>query len=171
MSPRLVIGDITTAEVDAIVNAANERMLGGGGVDGAIHRAAGPALLEACRAVPAVNGVRCPTGEARITPAGALKARYVIHTVGPVYHASPDPQGLLRAAYRNSFTLAHEHGCRSVACPAISCGAFAYPVAEAAHIALSTSRESPFVDVDIRFYLFDQSMYDVWAEVMDSLAD
>ena len=98
----LVVGDITRARVDAIVNAANTTLLGGGGVDGAIHRAAGPALLAACEALPAVDGERCPVGEARITTAGDLPARFVIHTVGPVYHSDPDPAGRLAAANTNS---------------------------------------------------------------------
>lgn len=170
MTARLVIGDITTAEVDAIVNAANQRMLGGGGVDGAIHRAAGPALLAACREVPAVDGIRCPTGEARITPAGALQARYVIHTVGPVYNSSSDPRGLLGAAYRNSFTLALQHDCRTLACPAISCGVFGYPLEEAASVALETSRDPAFAQLDIAFYLFDKTTYAVWDGVRQALA-
>src|SRR6056297_1876163 len=116
----VVVKDITTLRVDAIVNAANSSLLGGGGVDGAIHRAAGPELLEACRSLPAVDGVRCPVGEARITPAGRLKARHVIHTVGPVYHDDPDPAGRLASAYRTSLELAVAHGCRQVAFPAIS---------------------------------------------------
>jgi O-acetyl-ADP-ribose deacetylase (regulator of RNase III) len=169
VNTRLVIGDITTAEADAIVNAANERMLGGGGVDGAIHRAAGPALLDACRAVPAVGGIRCPTGEARITVAGNLRARHVIHTVGPVYAASTEPHTLLAAAYRNSFTLAVQHGCRTLACPAISCGVFGYPLQEAAEIALGTCQGADFAGLDITFYLFDASVYAVWDTVRRSL--
>jgi O-acetyl-ADP-ribose deacetylase (regulator of RNase III) len=130
-------GDITRLEVDAIVNAANERMLGGGGVDGAIHRAAGPELLEACRAIAEVKpGVRCPTGEARITPGFRLPARYVIHTVGPVWrggrHGEPEQ---LAACYRSSLALARDRGVRSIAFPAISCGAYGYPPDQAATIA------------------------------------
>jgi O-acetyl-ADP-ribose deacetylase (regulator of RNase III) len=169
VNAKLVIGDITTAEVDAIVNAANERMLGGGGVDGAIHRAAGPALLAACREVPAVNGIRCPTGEARITGAGNLRARHVIHTVGPVYTASAEPHTLLGAAYRNTFTLAVKHGCRTLACPAISCGVFGYPLEEAAEIALGSCQGAEFAALDITFYLFDQSVYEVWDTVRRTL--
>ena len=118
----LIQGDITTADVDAIVNAANPAMLGGGGVDGAIHRAAGRALLDACKQVKPVYGIRCPIGEARITPAGHLKARYVIHTVGPRYRMDDQPEELLRSAYRNSLLLALENHCKSIAFPAISCG-------------------------------------------------
>jgi len=167
----LIVGDITTAHVDAIVNAANPFMLGGGGVDGAIHRAAGPALLEACHQVAAVNGARCPTGEARITSAGNLKAQYVIHTVGPRYYADPNPAALLASAYRNSFALAVEHGCRSVAVPAISCGVYGYPLEEAAHIALEVSRAEACRNLDIRFYLFNQSTCEVWAGVYRELTD
>ena len=131
-------GDITTLAVDAIVNAANQQMLGGGGVDGAIHRAAGPELYEACLKVPEVRpGVRCPTGEARITPGFRLPAKFVIHTVGPVYydgqHGEPEK---LAACYRNSLALAAENGCASIAFPCISTGVYGYPLEEAAKIAV-----------------------------------
>ena len=121
---KVIQGDITTLAVDAIVNAANQVMLGGGGVDGAIHRAAGPELYKACLKVPEVRpGVRCPTGEARITPGFRLPAKYVIHTVGPVYrdgqHGEPEK---LAACYRNSLALAAENGCKSIAFPCISTG-------------------------------------------------
>lgn len=134
----VIRGDITTLDVDAIVNAANEQMLGGGGVDGAIHRAAGPELVNACRAVPEVApGVRCPTGEARITPGFLLKARHVIHTVGPVWRGGTEGEPrLLSCAYRNSLLLAQEHGLRSIAFPAISCGVYGYPAPLAAGIAV-----------------------------------
>ena len=136
----VVSADITTLVVDAIVNAANQRMLGGGGVDGAIHRAAGKQLLEACRAVPEVRpGVRCPTGEARITPGFNLPAKFVIHTVGPVYHDGQSGEAdLLAGCYRNSLALAVENGARSIAFPAISCGVYGYPIDEAARIAVNT---------------------------------
>lgn len=132
----VVRGDITKLEVEAIVNAANEALLGGGGVDGAIHRAAGPGLLEACRAIPEVRpGVRCPTGEARITPGFALPAQYVIHTVGPVWHGGEQGEpNLLASCYRESLALAESHGITSITFPAISCGVYGYPVAEAAEI-------------------------------------
>ena len=160
---RLVQGDITTARVDAIVNAANKVMLGGGGVDGAIHRAAGPALLEACRKVPEVDGVRCPTGEARITSAGALAARHVIHTVGPRYAIDPQPAVLLHSAYRNSFSLALANHCESLAVPAISCGVYGYPLDEAADIAFAVCAEAHFSELDIRFYLFGGAIFDIWS--------
>jgi len=137
----VVFGNITALAVDAIVNAANERMLGGGGVDGAIHRAAGPELLDACRAVPEVRpGVRCPTGESRITPGFRLPARHVIHTVGPVWRGgtSGEPD-LLASCYRSTLELAREHGVKSIAFPAISCGVFGYPVDRAATIAVDTT--------------------------------
>lgn len=133
-------GDITTVEVDAIVNAANQLMLGGGGVDGAIHRAAGPELREACRKIPLVRpNVRCPTGEARITPGFRLPASYVIHTVGPVWRGgkSGEPE-LLAACYASSLALATEYRLRSIAFPAISCGAYGYPVDDACSIAVET---------------------------------
>ena len=140
---RIIQANITTLSVDAIVNAANQRMLGGGGVDGAIHRAAGPELYEACLKVPEVRpGVRCPTGEARITPGFRLPAKFVIHTVGPVYrdgrHGEPD---LLAACYRNSLALAAENGCKSIAFPCISTGVYGYPIEDAAQIAVREVRE------------------------------
>lgn len=130
--------DITTLALDAIVNAANQRLLGGGGVDGAIHRAAGPRLLEACRAIPEVRpGVRCPTGESRITPGFDLPARYVIHAVGPVWSGggAGEPE-LLASCYRGALALAAERGCRTIAFPAISCGVYGYPVREACTVAV-----------------------------------
>ena len=138
----VVVGDITRLDVDAIVNAANPRMLGGGGVDGAIHRAAGPELVEACRAVPEVRpGVRCPTGEARLTPGFRLPAQHVIHTVGPVWHGGMKGEAeLLARAYRSSLAIAAEQGLDTVAFPAISTGVYAFPPEEAARIAVRTVR-------------------------------
>jgi O-acetyl-ADP-ribose deacetylase (regulator of RNase III) len=135
-------GDITTLAVDAIVNAANERMLGGGGVDGAIHRAAGPQLLEACRAIPEVRpGVRCPTGEARITSGFALPATYVIHTVGPVWQGGgANEDALLASCYRTSLDLAITHDVASIAFPAISCGVYGFPAERASAIAVREVR-------------------------------
>ncbi|MBQ8126117.1 MAG: O-acetyl-ADP-ribose deacetylase [Kiritimatiellae bacterium] len=135
---KIIQGDMTALEVDAIVNAANQVMLGGGGVDSAIHRAAGPELYKACLKVPEVRpGVRCPTGEARITPGFRLPAKFVIHTVGPVYrdglHGEPEK---LAACYRNSLALAAENGCKSIAFPCISTGIYGYPKEEAAKIAV-----------------------------------
>lgn len=165
---KLIQGDITLARVDAIVNAANEVMLGGGGVDGAIHRAAGPALLEACQAVPEVDGKRCPTGEARITTAGELPARYVIHTVGPRYGIDPDPPSLLASAYHSSYRLAQGHQCRSLAVPAISCGVYGYPLEDAAKVALAASTNPAYSDLDITFYLFNREILDIWTAVLES---
>ncbi len=139
--PRLTViqGDIVTQQVDAIVNAANERMLGGGGVDGAIHRAAGPGLVEACRAIPEVRpGVRCPTGESRITAAFRLPARFVVHTAGPVWRGGAyGEDDLLASCYRSALSLALAHDCRSIAFPAISTGAYLFPPEFAARIAVS----------------------------------
>ncbi|HET9836552.1 MAG TPA: O-acetyl-ADP-ribose deacetylase [Rhodanobacteraceae bacterium] len=143
MGIEILLTDITTLALDAIVNAANESLLGGGGVDGAIHRAAGPRLLEACRALPQVRPhVRCPTGEARITPGFDLPARFVIHTVGPVWHGGDahEPE-LLAACYRSSLALARLNDVGSIAFPAISCGVYGYPRDAAAAIALSVLAE------------------------------
>jgi O-acetyl-ADP-ribose deacetylase len=135
----VVVGDITQIEVDAVVNAANEWMLGGGGVDGAIHEAAGPELLAACKSVPEVRpGIRCPIGEARITPAFQLPSKFVIHTVGPRWHGGNRGEAeLLARCYRSCLQLAVEHGIQSIAFPAISTGAFAYPLLDACRIAIS----------------------------------
>lgn len=133
----VVQGDITRAQVDAIVNAANTTLMGGGGVDGAIHRAAGPCLYLACRKF---NG--CPTGEARITSGFNLPARYIIHTPGPIWHGGDgDERQLLANSYRNSLRLAEENGCRTVAFPSISTGVYAFPLELAAPIALTTIRD------------------------------
>lgn len=139
----VIEADITTLAVDAIVNAANETLLGGGGVDGAIHRTAGPQLLAACRALPQVApGVRCPTGEARLTPGFALPARWVIHTVGPVWHGGGRGEAAaLESCHRNALRLAHAHGLRRIAFPAISCGVYGYPAPLAARIAIDTLRD------------------------------
>ena len=141
MDLQVIQGDITKLEVDAIVNAANSSLLGGGGVDGAIHRAGGPEILEACRAIRARQG-SLPTGQAVATSAGRLPAQYVIHTVGPVYQDGTrgEPE-LLANAYRNSLKIALENGCRTVAFPNISTGIYGYPKAEAAKIAVGTVRE------------------------------
>jgi O-acetyl-ADP-ribose deacetylase len=156
-------GDLTRASVDAIVNAANERMLGGGGVDGAIHRAAGPELRSACERVPEVRpGVRCPTGEARITPGFRLTAAHVIHTVGPVYRSPESSAPLLAAAYRSSLDLANESRLRSIAFPAISCGVYGYPLAEAAEVSLGTCRDHAGALAEIYFVLFGEDAYRVW---------
>jgi O-acetyl-ADP-ribose deacetylase (regulator of RNase III) len=163
---QLYLGDITAADVDAIVNAANPQMLGGGGVDGAIHQAAGPDLLEACYQVEAIDGVRCPFGDARITGAGNLNARYVIHTVGPRYTIDPEPPALLTSAYRNSFQLALEHNCKTLAVPAVSCGVYGYPMEEAAKIAIGVSCSPEFDTLSINFYLFGQEAFDIFSRAL-----
>jgi O-acetyl-ADP-ribose deacetylase len=148
----LIEGDITRQETYAIVTAANRHLAGGGGVDGAVHRAAGPQLLAACRQIGG-----CPTGEARLTPGFNLKARYVIHAVGPVYHGSPEDARLLAGAYQWSLRLARENGCPSIAFPAISTGVYGYPLEEAARVSLLTViaelEEHPGLEL-VRFVLF-----------------
>ena len=165
-------GDLTKSAVDAIVNAANERMLGGAGVDGAIHAAAGPELLAACREVPEVSpGTRCPRGEARITPGFSLPARYVIHTVGPVYHSAERSAPVLASAFRSSLDLANQHDLRSIAFPAVSCGVYGYPPADAAAIALDTCRNHAGDLQEIRFVLFGRESYACWLGVAEMMLD
>lgn len=142
MPTEVIEADITALAFDAIVNAANETLMGGGGVDGAIHRAAGQELLAACRAIPEVRpGVRCPTGEARVTPGFGLPARHVIHTVGPIWRGGHrDEAELLANAYRSSLALAAAMGAQSLAFPAISCGVYGYPIEQAVPIAVREVR-------------------------------
>jgi O-acetyl-ADP-ribose deacetylase (regulator of RNase III) len=161
-------GDITRSRCDAIVNAASETLLGGGGVDGAIHAVAGPELLAACRALPEVTpGVRCPTGEARITLGFRLPARYVIHTVGPVYRGYAADAELLAAAHRSSLELAVSWGLGTVAFPAISCGVFGYPPEQAARIAVAVATERAWPLAEIRFVLFSDTLLTVWQRRLD----
>jgi O-acetyl-ADP-ribose deacetylase (regulator of RNase III) len=162
------LGDITKEETDAIVNAANARLAGGAGVDGAIHRAGGPSIMDECRKIGG-----CPTGQAVITTGGYLKAAFVIHTVGPVYQGGTKGEaGLLRSAYLESLKLASAKGLKSIAFPAISTGIYSYPLAEAARIALKTAvdylREQGDLE-RIRFVLFDQKTFDVFAEELRKL--
>ena len=161
----VVRGDITTQEVDAIVNAANESLLGGGGVDGAIHRAAGPQLLQECRALGG-----CPTGEARITKGYRLPVSWVIHTVGPVWRGGEkDERRQLASCYRTSLALARQHGCGIVAFPAISCGIYGYPLADAARVSLHAVQEelSPH-DLPhlVRWVMFDEAVFSAWNELL-----
>jgi O-acetyl-ADP-ribose deacetylase (regulator of RNase III) len=161
MTVRLVLGDITRYPVDAVVNAANSGLLGGGGVDGAIHRAGGPAILAACRELRATtlpDGL--PTGQAVATTAGNLPARWVIHTVGPVYSGSPADADLLADAHRTSLALARELGAASIAFPAVSTGIYGYPLREAAPIALAEAARA--ADLEVTFVLFDQHSLEVF---------
>ncbi len=155
----VVRGDITEAHVDAVVNAANSSLLGGGGVDGAIHRKGGPDILAACRELRASRfGEGLPTGQAVATTAGRLPARWVIHTVGPVWATSEDRSGLLASCYRESLSVARELGARSVAFPAISTGVYRWPLEDGARIAVRTVREEAGVGPDavdeVRFVVF-----------------
>ena len=168
---RLERGDITTFEVDAIVNAANQHLAGGGGVDGAIHRAGGPSLMDELRS--RYSG--CPTGSAVVTGAGRLRARHVIHAVGPRWRdGSHDEPELLRSAYRTSFGLAASHGCASVAAPAISTGIYGFPIELAAPIALAAAREAlsaPSTPLrSITFVLFSLGDLDVFARALSESA-
>ncbi|GAA4376303.1 O-acetyl-ADP-ribose deacetylase [Agromyces bauzanensis] len=170
----IVLGDITRERVDAIVNAANSSLLGGGGVDGAIHRAGGPAILEECRRLRATshpNGVH--TGEAVATRAGRLPARWVIHAVGPVW-PGPGPEAderrkLLANAYRNSIDLAAELGATSVAMPAISAGIYGWPADDTAVVALDAATEAERAPALVRFVLFSARMHDEFHEAADRL--
>lgn len=158
-------GDITKIIADAIVNAANNSLLGGGGVDGAIHRAAGPKLLEECRALRG-----CPTGEARITRGYDLPAKYVIHTVGPVYNGRPQDPELLTSCYRMSLSLATENHIRTIAFPAISCGVYGYPVEDAAKIALDTTYDYLTTHPEMEkviFVLFSEKYRRVYEDILD----
>ena len=168
-------GDITKVRAGAIVNAANELMLGGGGVDGAIHRAAGPELLTACRAVTEVRpGVRCPTGESRITPGFKLPASFVIHTVGPVWHGGGKGEAeLLASCYRSALQLAREQSVKSIAFPAISCGVYGYPVERAADV--SVAAVAGFLADDAEFervllVAFSDEIAVAWRAAIDRLA-
>ncbi|MFD5567800.1 O-acetyl-ADP-ribose deacetylase [Streptomyces cadmiisoli] len=161
----LVQGDITRQSVDAIVNAANSSLLGGGGVDGAIHRRGGPAILEECRKLRASRyGRGLPTGRAVATTAGRLDARWVVHTVGPVYSEQEDRSDLLASCYRESLRVADELGARTVAFPAVSTGVYRWPMADAARIALGTVRSTPTSVEEIRFVLFDDGAYEAFAQ-------
>ncbi|TMR08785.1 O-acetyl-ADP-ribose deacetylase [Nonomuraea turkmeniaca] len=163
MDITLVQGDITEQRVDAVVNAANSSLMGGGGVDGAIHRRGGPEILEDCRKLRASHyGKGLPTGQAVATTAGRLPARWVIHTVGPVHSASEDRSQLLASCYVESLRVADELGARSVAFPAISTGIYGWPMDDAARIALDAVRQAHTSVEDVRFVLFDRAAYDVF---------
>ncbi len=162
---KLFKGDITTLPVDAIVNAAKKTLLGGGGVDGAIHRAAGPNLLKECRTLGG-----CKTGEAKLTNGYNLKAKYVIHTVGPIYGVDSDPAKHLADCYKNSLDLAMEQSVHSVGFPCISTGIYAYPIEEATKIAIKTvkdwMKENSNYDIVITFCCFDEASFDVYAKLI-----
>jgi O-acetyl-ADP-ribose deacetylase (regulator of RNase III) len=159
--------DITLEDVDAIVNAANSSLMGGGGVDGAIHRAGGPAILDACKAIRQRQG-ELPTGEAVLTTAGNLKARHVIHTVGPVWRGGAhNEESLLAHAYRNSLLIASKNALRSIAFPSISTGIYGFPIDRAAQIAFTTVSEFVRRDhqfAEVRFIVFSKNDYEVYAQ-------
>jgi O-acetyl-ADP-ribose deacetylase (regulator of RNase III) len=167
--PEIVLleGDITTQEVDAIVNAAKSSLLGGGGVDGAIHRAGGPSILAACREIRRTtfpDGL--PTGRAVATSGGNLPARWVIHTVGPVYTAAEDPSGLLASCHTESLRVADELGAETVAFPAISTGVFGYPVDEASVVAIQAVRRAETSVGQIRFVLFGRRAFEAFERAL-----
>ncbi len=165
----LLQGDITTQAVDVIVNAANSGLMGGGGVDGAIHRAGGPAILEECKEIVARQG-RLPTGKAVITTGGRLKANYVIHTVGPIWHGgrSGEPE-LLAGAYRESLKLAAARGLKRVAFPSISTGAYGYPLPQAAEVAIKTTieflKQATSLE-EVSFVLYNEAVYEAFEQVL-----
>ena len=166
----LLRGDITEQDTDAIVNAANPGLLGGGGVDGAIHRAGGPRILEECKSIRQKQG-ECPTGQAVITSGGRLKARHVIHAVGPIWHGGThNEDDLLRNTYLNSLNLAMVNGAKSIAFPSISTGAYGFPIERAADIAFKAVEE--FVRIhpqirEVRFIAFSQHDYDIYARLFN----
>ncbi|MEU9558721.1 O-acetyl-ADP-ribose deacetylase [Streptomyces fumanus] len=163
----LVQGDITRQSADAIVNAANSSLLGGGGVDGAIHRRGGPEILAECRRLRASRyGRGLPTGQAVATTAGALDARWVIHTVGPVWSATEDRSALLASCYRESLRVAGELGARTVAFPAISAGIYGWPMEDAARVALETVRATPTTVEEVRFVLFDARAHEAFTRAL-----
>ena len=169
----LVLGDITRQRVDAIVNAANPTLLGGGGVDGAIHRAGGPSILDECRAIRASRG-ECPTGEAVLTGGGDLPARHVIHAVGPVWRGGDQGEpGLLASCYLNALRIAAERGFRTVAFPSIGTGIYGYPVSMAAPTALaavaSFLSSEPAAPSRVRFVLFDSVTFATYAGALEAL--
>jgi len=170
----IIQGDITRQATDAIVNAANSGLMGGGGVDGAIHRAGGPAILEECKQVVSRQG-RLPTGKAVITTGGNLKAKFVIHTVGPVWHGSNkgEPE-LLASAYRESLKVATENNLSSISFPSISTGAYGYPVAGAAKVAMNTVvsflKEGVTSIKEIVFVLFDSTTFHAYSSALDEMA-
>jgi len=171
MNIDILQGDITTLAVDAIVNAANESLLGGGGVDGAIHAAAGPGLLAECRQLPELRpGVRCPTGEVRVTAGHALPARHVIHTVGPVWHGGGrDEAALLANCYWNSLQLAERMQLDSIAFPAISCGVYGYPLHQAAAIAVTevlTWQRSHARPLHIILVAWNNATFKAWQQAL-----
>jgi O-acetyl-ADP-ribose deacetylase len=171
MQITLVLGDITEQRVDAVVNAANSSLLGGGGVDGAIHRRGGPEILAECRQIRASrypDGL--PTGQAVATTAGKLPARWVIHTVGPVYAQREDRSEQLVSAYRESLRVADELGARTVALPAVSAGVYGWPLDSAAKIAVETVAGTPTSVEEVRFVLFSQDVYDAFQRALDATA-
>ncbi|MFI6817197.1 O-acetyl-ADP-ribose deacetylase [Nonomuraea sp. NPDC050328] len=169
MDITLVLGDLTDQHADAVVNAANSTLLGGGGVDGAIHRRGGPDILAACRDLRTTRYPRgLPPGQSVATPAGRLPARWVIHTVGPVYSREEDRSAVLASCHRTALHVADELGATSVAFPAISTGVYGWPLDSAARIAVDTVRTTPTQVTDLRFVLFSREAHAAFARALDS---
>jgi O-acetyl-ADP-ribose deacetylase (regulator of RNase III) len=167
MKIALVLGDITEQRVDAIVNAANSSLMGGGGVDGAIHRRGGKAILEECKALRETHWPQgLPTGRAAVTTAGNLPAQWVIHVVGPVYAKKEDRSDLLASCYREALRCADELGAKTIAFPAVSAGIYGWPMHDAARIAVSTVRSTTSRVEEARFVLFSQDAYDAFEEAL-----
>lgn len=164
MKMEIIKGSVVEQDTDAIVNAANGTLLGGGGVDGAIHRAAGPGLLNECRTLGG-----CNTGDARITKGYQLKAKYVIHAVGPVYYGKPEDSVLLSSCYQRCMDLAFEKKCKSISFCGISTGIYGYPLSEAAPIAMNTVKKwfenHPDADIDVRFCCFTEKEYEIYSSL------
>jgi len=170
----IIQGDITRQSTEAIVNAANPSLMGGGGVDGAIHRAGGPAILEECKQIVARQG-RLPTGKAVLTTGGNLKAKHVIHTVGPVWHGGHSNEAeLLASAYRESLKVAAEHNLTSISFPSISTGAYGYPLGEASRVAVnavaSFLKEQVTSLKEVVFVLFDSKTYEAYSSALEEIA-
>lgn len=165
----IIADNITNADVDIIVCAANNKLIAGGGVCGAIHKAAGAKLTNECLEIESIDGVRCPAGKAKYTSAGNLNAKYVIHTVGPHYLLNEQPQALLKSAYESTLDLALTLECMSIAFPALSCGVYKYPATEASIIAMKECSKYKYSTIEIYFYIITRSIHESWTDAKEAL--